>query len=237
MISLRSLFSKEKENMATSRSASVIDRLNRVFDRFNVGSRLYRLTEAAREMHDAFAAAGALGVLVNELRTRLVTSGDMFEMIVDLSDACYNKILTDPGLQEDAGVATDLENANQVDGIVNGIYAAAIIAAGAMNLTPTAGWDTGVGETRLVTIATDVGGTVSQTPSALDATVPPRPPSGEMAIGIVAVPASWTAGVSHVGLCAFTDGWPRRLAVPVTVAAAALTDLSATKPDVLPDTY
>jgi len=148
-------------------------------------------------------------------------------------------------MQEDAGVNTDIENANQIDGIVNGVFVANIIAAGALNMTPAAGWATGVLETRLVTLATTAGGVASATVSAVGATIPPRPPSGEMPFAVVNIPASFNPGVTQIaaGGVTFTDGFPRRLAVhtPIAtaavgaVAASALAAITADSPAELPD--
>ncbi len=219
-----------------SKAETVLNKHPWGFGRYALGSKFVQLIKFAREIYDTHDVtnSGALATLVNEIRTRWVTAGDMFEMLVDLADKGYNQILTDPGMQQDAGVATDVENANQIDGVVNGIYVANIIAAGAMNLTPV-GWDTTAAQTRKVTLATTAGGVVSQTVSAVNATVAPRPPTGEMPICVIDVPNSFTSGVTATGGCTFTDGFPRRLAVPVTLATAALTDPVATKPEELPN--
>jgi len=184
-------------------------------------------TELRARLH----TAGDYQVLISALRGELIAAGQIAERLQDLEDKAYNQILTDPGLQEDVGVATNFENLNQIDGIVNGLYYANLVAAGALNATPV-GWDTGAGQTRLVTLSVNNVGTLTQTVSAIDAAIAPRPPSGEMPIGIAHVPQNFVSGVSQIvaGGVTFTDGFPRRLAVHTPIATADVLAIAAAAP-------
>ena len=64
--------------------------------------------------------------------------------------------------------------------------------------------------------------TVSATSTSAPVT-PPRPPSGQVPVGVIQIPASFTPGTTIVETSWFTQGFPRRLVVhtPITTAAPA----------------
>jgi len=216
------------------------------FSKWRLGTRLYNLIESVREMHGEFGTAGALGALVNAIRGELVSGGQLAERLIDLEDKAYNQLLSVPGWQENTGsggaAKDDIENTAAVDAVVDGMYSANLYAATqdtALDLSIV----TAAGEYRNVTLSVDSLGALHQTvgavaASALAAEVP-RPPSGEVAVGIIHVPPSFTAGTTEIGAggVTFTDGFPRRLAVHTPISTAALVDVSATIPDSLPDSY
>lgn len=196
------------------------------FGKYKLGTKINQLVEFARELHVTLSTGGALMTLVNGIRAELIAGGQLAERLIDLEDKAYNQMLVDPGWAQDGVVATDVENVNQIDGIVDGVYIAAIVAAG-VNLTPAGTWDTGVGETRIITVSATAAGVVTATPSAIDATIAPRGPTGEMGIGMFTVPASFVAGVSLGGVLGFVDGFPRRLAVHTPIATADVAPIVA----------
>ena len=248
--------------MATPRSVRYINKYPSANSRFSLGTKLYEIIEFLRELHDSFSASGALLTLANELRTRLHTAGDyqvlisairaelisggqLADRLIDLEDKAYNMCITDPGWQEDA-VQTQFECANAINAVVDGVYIAGAVAATTTHAPTSPAWDTGAGETRIVTLSTTgVASNITATVSAVDATIPPRPPSGQCPIGIVNIPANFTGGVTQIaaGGVTFVDGFPRRLDVHTPIAtanvaaivASALTATALDKVDSLPD--
>jgi len=267
-----------------SKGINYLNHCNGPFDRFKLGTVFASWITFMRTVHASLGASGLTGALVNELRTlvgtnrtltnelrtrlhtggdyqalvaairgELIANGQLSDRLIDLEDKAYNQIMTDPGWQEDA-VQTQFECANQIDGVIDGVYTAAAVAATTTYAPTTPAWDTGVGETRLVTLSTTgVANNITATIGAIDAVIPPRPPSGQMPIGVVHIPASFTGGTTQIvaGGVTFTNGFPRRLDVHTPIATAApaaitapavaavtepaMADVTATIPAELPD--
>lgn len=197
--------------MTIPKSVRILNSLPYPANRFSLGTRLHAILTFIRELSSGVS---------------------LLDMLQDLADKSYNQVLANPAWQEDAVTAEQIENATAIDAIVNGKYFASLVAAD-NNVTPDATWNTTATEQKTVTLQVNASGTVSfiasdATLATGDAPAAPRPTSGQCPVGVVHVPASFTAGTTEIaaGGVTFTDGFPRRLAVP-----------TVSLPDGLPDNY
>lgn len=185
------------------------------------------------EIRARLDTAGDYQALLSAIRAELIANGEISDILIDIHEKAYNQILTDPGWAQDGGVNTDFENVNQIDAIINGSFYANIVAA-ATNYSPTSpAWDTIAGEERWVTMSVTAAGVVHATisPAAPTGTgVIQRCPYTECPIGLIYVPASFTGGVSLAGLLTFTDGFPRRLAIYTPMVTADVAAIVAPAP-------
>ena len=202
----------------------------------------------AEELRTKMHTGGDVFTLINELRTRLHTAGDYQVLIsalralfiangawadrlIDLEDKAYNFLLTAPDWKVGTGAAGDkaFQNGAALTCIVNGVYQAALYAA-TNDVAIDAGTDTGVGEFRAVTLSVTALGALVQTVSAIAGAAPvtpPRPPSGNVPVGVIQIPASFTHGVTSLNNTWFTQGFPRRLAVHTPLATADVAAIAA----------
>lgn len=184
-------------------------------------------------------AAFALGTkihycieMLRDLHTLLISGGALSEILLDAHDQAYNACLVDPDWKQNTGGGgnTQMENGTAIDCIVNGIYSAAHYAA-TQDVAISATANTTAGQYKAVTLSLTGAGALTQTVSAAATAAPvqaPRPPSGEVPVGVIQIPASFTTGVTVVQTAWFTQGYPRRSSV--------YTPITSTAPDSLPNT-
>jgi hypothetical protein len=216
-------------------------------------ARAVELVALATELRTRLHTAGDYQALISELRTRLHTAGDYqallsglralfvnggewHERMLDLEDKAYNQLLNDPFWQQNTGMGGNamFESVSGCNAICNGVFYNMLFGM-TQNIPMDPGTVTGPGEFRAVTLSLDAAGVLTHTVSPIAAAAPvtpPRPPSGEVPVGVIQIPASYAPGVTPVETAWFTQGFPRRLPLHTTfavadVAAIASADVAA----------
>ncbi len=204
--------------------------LNEMRTKLTTGGAVFALLN---ELRSRVHTGGDYRLIVSGIRARLVSGGIYADRLMDLEDKVYNYCLTDPGWRRDPGAPRLFSNANAINAIVNGVYTAGLYAPN-IKLQIDAGANTGPAEYRAVTLSLTAAGELVQTISAAGSTppTPPRPPSGNVPVGVIQIPPDFTTLVTIVQPSWFTQGFPRRLAVhaPIThpdVAAISAADVPA----------
>lgn len=200
--------------MAVPKSVSVINRVLFPNNRFLLGTRLYETITLCRELYDDLVSGGSIQDLVNELRAH-----------------SNSNILSHPDLKQNTGGGgnTQVEIGAAFSFKIAGVT---YTKGTTQDIALAAGANTGAAEFKQALLSIVAAGTLTWTYSAAAASagavVTPSIPADSAPVGILYIGNSFTAGTTVITTSWLKGGYPHQ--------KAALTDLTASKPEQLKDT-